>query len=46
MTKITLSLRDILEMALNNPNGTQLTSKVEERIDKNGNKVKEFKILA
>lgn len=46
MKKLNLTLADILRLAYENPNGTQLTSEIREYTDEDGNIVKEFLILA
>lgn len=40
------TLKDLIELALNNPEGTPYTSPTEEVIDENGNKVKKTKVKA
>ena len=44
--QINLTLLDILNLAKENPEGTQLTSEVEEYMDEKGDKITKFKILA
>ncbi len=40
-----LSIVDLLELANEHPEGTQITSPVETQIDDDGNEVKSFYIL-
>lgn len=46
MSEIKLDLRDILAIANENPNGTQITSPIKEYVNENGETVREFLLLA
>lgn len=46
MEKMQLGIVDILDLAAKNPDGTAITTAVEEYQDANGNDVKEFYILS